>query len=524
MRKLLLLILCLTCAQAIADDKPQLWLYCPINLQVDENIPKAAEIWKRAAAAGYTHVLLTDSKMAKLGDLGGMEKTYFANVEKIKKLAAELKLEIVPALFNIGYSNNMLWHDPNLAEGLPVKDQPFIVQDGQAKPTGQIDFPKKPNFHDDSVHLEGNLATAKDNRDVARLIYGFKVPQYRCYHISVQIKTDDYSAQPEIKAIGAANGNRTLQWQHLGVKRTQDWTRHDVIFNSLDNDQFSLYFGVWGSGKGTLQWKDWKIEEAGLVNVLRREGAPCTVKTEDGKTLVEGKDYEPIIDTKLGNHPWKGEYDAWHEPVTIKTKLPSGTKLLVSWHHPAIVYDGQVSACISDPKTNALLADEAQRVKAAWGAAGYMMQHDEFRTLGWDASCEHSHKTPGQLLADNARYCTQLLGSSQAYVWNDMFDPFHNAVKGPYYLVNGPWTDSWEGLDKNVVIVNWNFGKRDESLKFFADRGHKQLIAGYYDGPMSDAKSWAASAAKVQGVIGYMYTTWRGDYSQMEAYAKASGR
>ena len=59
----------------------------------------------------------------------------------------------------------------------------------------------------------------------------------------------------------------------------------------------------------------------------------------------------------------------------------------------------------------------------------------------------------------------------RAAVWNDMFDPFHNAVKGPYYLVNGPWSGSWEGLSKDVLVMNWNHGKRDQSLKFFADRG-----------------------------------------------------
>jgi len=51
-----------------------------------------------------------------------------------------------------------------------------------------------------------------------------------------------------------------------------------------------------------------------------------------------------------------------------------------------------------------------------------------------------------------------------------------------------------------VVIVNWNYGKRDESLKFFADRGHKQVIAGYYDGSQ-DTKKWLESAGKVEGVV-----------------------
>jgi aspartyl-tRNA(Asn)/glutamyl-tRNA(Gln) amidotransferase subunit A len=57
------------------------------------------------------------------------------------------------------------------------------------------------------------------------------------------------------------------------------------------------------------------------------------------------------------------------------------------------------------------------------------------------------------MLADNVRFCRGLLRPDTAYVWNDMFDPFHNAVKGPYYLVNGPWTDAWEGLDKDVAAA-----------------------------------------------------------------------
>jgi hypothetical protein len=100
-----------------------------------------------------------------------------------------------------------------------------------------------------------------------------------------------------------------------------------------------------------------------------------------------------------------------------------------------------------------------------------------------------------------------------------MFDPHHNAVKD-YYLVRGDLAGAWEGLDKSVVIMNWNFDKRDESLKFFADRGHRQVIAGYYDGPVGQVKQWLASAETVPGVVGVMYTTWHGNYDHIEAFAR----
>ena len=516
MRLFLLLVLTGFCIPtAHAAEKPQLWLYYPINFLVDKNLDKAQEIWARAAAAGYTHVLISDSKFNRLAQ---MPKGYFKNCARAKQMAADLKLQLVPALFSVGYSNDLLSQDPNLAEGLPVKEQPFVVKDGVLTPASPALRFDKLAFHDPNVTVDGGVATARADGHPARLVYKLKVPQFRCYHVSVKVKTEGMAGNPEIKALG---GGVSLQWQNLPVKSTQDWTQCDVVFNSLDHTDVGVYFGNWNNKKGTLQWKDWAIEEVGFVNVLRRPGAPCIVKMEGGsKTLVEGADYDAIADPRLGNVPFVGEYESWHRPPVIHTKLPEGTRLRVSWYHPAIIYFGQVSACISEPKTSALLAEQARRMKELWGAPLYMMSHDEFRTCNWDESCEVRKQTPGEMLAANLKECTQLLRPAQAAVWNDMFDPYHNAVKGPYYLVNGPFTNSWEGLDKDVLIVNWNYGKRDASLKFFADRGNPQLIAGYYDSELSHLSEWMTSARNVHGVIGYMYTTWQGDYSAIDKFAE----
>jgi hypothetical protein len=166
-----------------------------------------------------------------------------------------------------------------------------------------------------------------------------------------------------------------------------------------------------------------------------------------------------------------------------------------------------------------LLEDEARRMREAWKTKAYMMSHDEFRVLNRDLSCEKRKLEPGAILADNVRLCTKLLEGSTVHVWSDMFDPHHNAVKD-YYLVRGDLSNSWEGIEKEVVIVNWNFGKRAESLRFFAGRGHRQVIAGYYDGPLSDVKEWMRAAEGVEGVQGILYTTWREAYDDLEAFAR----
>lgn len=106
-----------------------------------------------------------------------------------------------------------------------------------------------------------------------------------------------------------------------------------------------------------------------------------------------------------------------------------------------------------------------------------------------------------------------------------MFDPNHNAVDN-YYLVNGTLKGSWDGLDKSMTILNWNGGKLGESARFFAGRGHKQVIAGYYDvDDLSGFTDWDTKAKGVPKVVGFMYTTWQQKYGLLDEYGKAmSGR
>jgi hypothetical protein len=315
-----------------------------------------------------------------------------------------------------------------------------------------------------------------------------------------------------------------LNHAHLGVKPAQDWTTHHVVFNSLENENVQLYLGCWGGGKGTVWWSAAGIENAGLMNLIRRPGAPFTVKTSDGTVLTEGKDFEPAKDPRMGITPWAGSYDVWHAPPEWKTKLPNGTRLHVSYYHAITIYDGQAMICPSEPKTIELLRDQAKRLHAAWGAKGYMMSHDEIRVFNWCDACQRRNLDAGPLLASNAKTCVNILRevnpSGEIYVWSDMFDPNHNA-RGDYYLARGDFKGSWGGLDSKVIIVPWYFEKRKESLRFFADRGHHQVIAGYYDHNPEQIQEWLSAAKGVPGVDGVIYTTWENRYDDLEAFSRA---
>lgn len=523
-----LMLFLLAIGDAVAGETRTLerWLYCSQNLWVDSTVDGLEALFRRAAKAEYTHVLLSDSKFAKLGD---MDARYFRNVDRLKRLAGELGLEIVPALFSIGYSNDLLWHDPNLAEALPVRGAVFVVAGGAARPEadpasllkgGDFSDLSRWDWKDETVRSDNGTALIKDPKGQnGRIVQKLKLTPFRQYHLSVRVKTEAFQGTPEVKVLA---GDKVLNYDFLGAKSSQDWTRHHVVFNSLENTNANLYLGAWGAQTGSLWFDDARLEEAGLVNLVRRDGAPFSVKREDGTALVEGRDFEKVVDPGMGTKPWNGAYDVWHEPPVIRTPLPDGTRLRVSYYHAVTVYDGQAMICPSEPKTLDLLRDQARRMHAAWGAKGYMMSHDEIRVMNWCAACERRHLSAGAMLADNVRSCIRILREvnpeGRIYVWSDMFDPNHNAHKD-YYLVRGDLAGSWDGLNKEVIIVPWYFEKREASLRWFGGRGHRQVIAGYYDHAPEEIRQWLEAARGTEGVAGVMYTTWQQRYGDLEKFA-----
>ena len=521
----------MTRSQAGAADAPaQRWIYCSKNLWVDKNIDELEVLWRRAAKAGYTHVLLTDYKFGKLEE---MDAHYFQNIGRVKKLADEIHLEIVPALFSIGYSNDLLGHDPNLIEAMPVRDALLVVSNGaallQAEPpvafvNGSFSDLSRWTWKDPTVVADQGAARATDpHGQNARIVQKLAVHPFRQYHISVRIKTESFKGTPEIKVLA---GEKSLALNSLGVKPTQDWQTHHMIFNSQEQKEVNVYFGCWDGTTGSLWWKEAQIEEVGFVNLVRRGGAPLVVQREGGAALTEGADFEPLKDPELGIKPWAGSYDIYHSPPVLRTKLPDGTRLRASYYHGVTVLDDQAMICPSEPKTLELLRDQARRMHAAWGAKGYMMSHDEIRVFNQCAACQSRHLDAGALLADNVKTCIQILRQTnpggRIYVWSDMFDPNHNAHDN-YFLVRGNLAGSWEGLDKDVIIVPWCIDQREATLKFFAGRGHHQIIAGYYDDAPEKVLEWLKTAKQFPGIEGVMYTTWENRYTDLELFNQLIG-
>jgi hypothetical protein len=312
--------------------------------------------------------------------------------------------------------------------------------------------------------------------------------------------------------------------QHAGgdpdLPATTDWRPVSMTFNSKQHEQVRVYVGCWGARRGTFWVDDLRIEELGLVNVLRRPGTPVTVKGEDGTVYEEGRDFARIEDPRFNLY----RFD--HESPPIKllpgSRLGDGQRLRVSFYHPVVIGRGQVSVCMSEPELYDIWRTVAAELERRVGARKYLLSMDEIRAGGSCAACQARNLTMGEILGDCiTKQCEILRAASpgaEVYCWSDMLDPGHNA-HGNYYQVEGDFTGSWEHVPKDLRIVCWWYDQRERSLKFFSDLGFQTLAGAYYDGDTLDnPRGWLEAMAATPRCTGIMYTTWQNKYGLLAGF------
>jgi hypothetical protein len=543
-------------ARAAKPDWQWLWVYVSTNLQVNERADDLVALMERAKKAGYNGVLLADYKFGNLAD---RPDHYYRNLERVRQAAERLGIEIIPAVMPVGYSGSILQHDPNLAAGLPVRDCPMVVRDGAAAvedpsnllPNGGFEETggkRMPGWdwmdpcaardtavaHSGEASLRMTRFREGNDHGNGRVVRKLTLAPFRQYRVDCWIRTKDLSGPGNVRIMPLADG-QALNYTHLGVKPTQEWTRHSILFNSLRHEEVRLYIGIWGGREGTLWLDDVSLREVAGVNLLRRDGCPLRVTSDDGRTVYEeGRDFRRWAWPKMGRVPWPGSFEVAHpEPPLVLTedsRIKDGQRLRVSFFHTVVIHSGQVGCCLAHPKMFEVLEEQVRLVKKYLRPKKYMMSHDEIRVAGWCDLCRAAGANAGEALAKNVARCTDIIRrtdpEAQVFVWSDMFDPHHNA-RDEYYLVADTLEGSWKGLDPSVHVVCWYLGKAGESMPFFAKRGHKLLMAGYYD--QADVKAnvfgWREAAAKVpQAARGLMYTTWRHNYADLETFARLAAQ
>ena len=101
------------------------------RLRDDAELARAKAYLGRAKAAEFTAVVLANTKWLALPRRAGAE--YSARLKALGDEAAQLGIGLVPMVTNFGDGAALLFHEPALAEGLPVRDALFVVRGRQAE-------------------------------------------------------------------------------------------------------------------------------------------------------------------------------------------------------------------------------------------------------------------------------------------------------------------------------------------------------------------------------------------------------
>jgi hypothetical protein len=313
-----------------------------------------------------------------------------------------------------------------------------------------------------------------------------------------------------------------------------------VSFNSQDTTSAYLYFGVWGGSKGLLWFDNISLEESALVYLVHRAGAPFKVydPADPQKVYRQGVDYNLPMDIDM-RPQLPAFHNVYHLPPDFT--LPAGSQLkpgqtvaVDSYSAFPLSIANEMAMCLTEPAVYKWIDKNARSVKKVLPSdAAVLLGYDELRQANSCLSCRSKNMTAGQLLAWSIGQTLQIyrsaLPGTPLFIWNDMFDPYHNA-KDNYFYVEGSFVDSWKALPADLSIMNWNMDQLKPSLTWFSGLdpkqpiAHRQMIAGFYDrgNGAAEATRELKEAAGVPGVMGMMYTTYADDYSQLQNFAAAA--
>ena len=577
-----LILLWLGVAGAATSQRVQLWFYLHTYLQNASQYQFCTNLLTRAAAAGYSGCVLADSM---LESTNGGTPFYNTNcLQPFLALAGQLNISVLPMTASFGHSESALVSvDKNFAEPQPVNGTVFVADTSSHTLVLSNSFVGLTNgafesyssnrfsvwdFQDaiglrtfvDTNVFHGGAASLRIDPDPyttnknARLLKRIAVQPWRQYHVRVWMQFTNFSTAaavtanpldvvfldfPSGDARNFTGNNGPFATASGSYPANQTWTQYDYVCNSMGSTNITFALGLWSNSTGHLWVDDVSIEEVALVNLVRRTGAALKLydAVNTNRLYSEPGDVNSIADSAI---PAGGPFDAWHVPPTVTlpagTTLTNGQRVKMDFYAVNPVNMKQVGACCTAPGVASYLSNNIASLAAKFPTnTGFVLDIDEWRHVDTCATCAALGQSSGGVLAWCLALCTNLIHgispSAPVYVWNDMYDPYQNAISNTYYFANGPMAGSWSGFPSNVIVMNWNHPNsvvNTNSLNFFASLGCRQFITGYYDtgtGTLT-ASNELRAAQGVPGFLGLMYTTWNSNltngFAQLENYAAAT--
>ena len=542
-----LFIILLGCASwCEGGEYPYRLFYVSSKLDNDGEVGKVCSVVRSAAGAGFNGMVFSSPGLERLG----VEfSDYAKRLKEVAGVCKENNIEIIPMVFSLNSDDSTVFYDKNLVEGLPVKDAPFIVWNGDAVlvPDQSIRFPNggfedyvgdqiklyqlqdiavQVVFADKSIHKEGkaSLRFEKQEQDAGTKGYvaqEVRVKPYRSYKVSFWVKTE--GLKPATSFLPQVHGkdSRILMELNPILQISGDWQKMTLGFNSCDNSTVKLFLGLsnWVSGK--LWVDDLGIEEVAPLNVLSRPGAPVTVRNKKtGATYEESYDYAPIVDSKMN---FRFDHEEPLVKIIPNSSIKDDDRLLISFYQGIALHESQVSFCMSEPKLFELWHDQALAIHEAIAPTKYFLNVTQVRAGGSCETCKQRGISMAQILGDCVTRQTGIVReinpNAEVFIWSDMLDDNHNA-RNNYYLVDGDLTGSLNYIPKDLVIVCWYHKLRNESMHHFSSRGFKTLACVNADNGVNEARDWLQALKNTPNASGAMYTSFENDYTKLSSFGR----
>ena len=128
------------------------------DLDKDSDVTEISEVLETAGKSHFNGAVVSFG----LDTLSKKSPDFLRRLDAINKSCDQNGLDLIPSLFSVGYGGGALSHNPNLAEGIPVIDAPFVVHGNEARleSTNSVRF-KNGDFED----FNGNTFKGFDFHD-----------------------------------------------------------------------------------------------------------------------------------------------------------------------------------------------------------------------------------------------------------------------------------------------------------------------------------------------------------------------
>jgi hypothetical protein len=111
-----------------AKEYPYRWVFVSSSLRSDKDVVDVERIVQTGSEHGLNGMVLS----AGLDELDRQPPAFLERLAKVKEFCQSHGVEIIPNIFSAGYGGSVLAYNRNLAAGIPVKNAPFLVKNGEA--------------------------------------------------------------------------------------------------------------------------------------------------------------------------------------------------------------------------------------------------------------------------------------------------------------------------------------------------------------------------------------------------------